>query len=290
MKLLITGANGQLGMALARRLSRQHEVIALARVPLDISDAKACSDVLGAVRPDVLLNCAAYTAVDRAETERDVAFAINTEGPRNLGHACRELGIFPIHFSTDYVFDGAGTTPYAEDAATNPTSVYGESKLAGEIALANVAPAHLIFRLSWVYSNGGANFYKTMLRLGSERSQLRVVADQIGVPNYTGDIADAIARVLDADKGELLARSGTYHVSATGPTTWCDFARAIFDDAQMSDRVAVEAISTAEYKTAAIRPAYSVLDACRFAATFDVPVLAWRIGLQRCLAERTMAD
>ena len=289
MKLLITGAGGQLGMALTRRLSLQHEVIAFTRELLDISDAKACADTLEAVRPDALLNCAAYTAVDRAETDRDAAFAINADGPRNLGHACRAFGIFPIHFSTDYVFDGTATTPYAEDAVTHPSSVYGESKLAGEIALAHVAPDHLIFRLSWVYSNDGTNFYKTMLRIGRDRSQLRVVADQIGVPNYTGDIADALARVLSFEKHELSARSGTYHLSATGPTSWCDFARSIFSGAQMADCVAVEAISTSEYKTAAIRPAYSVLDARRLSETFDVPALDWRAGLHRCLSERTMA-
>ena len=288
MKLLITGAGGQLGLALARRLSAQHVLITLARGQLDISDAKACSETLEAARPDVLLNCAAYTAVDRAETDRDSAFAINADGPRNLANACRELGIFPIHFSTDYVFDGTASAPYSEDAATNPICVYGESKLAGEAALANASIAYLIFRLSWVYSNDGVNFYKTMLRLGAERSQLRVVADQVGIPNYTGDIADAIARVLDLNRQELVARTGIYHLSATGPTSWCDFARSIFSGAQMSDRVAVEAISTSEYKTTAERPAYSVLDARRSTATFGVPVLDWRAGLQRCLAERTM--
>ncbi len=289
MKLLITGGGGQLGLALARRLSPRHEVTTLARGQLDISDAKTCRETLEAVRPDVLLNCAAYTAVDRAETYRDAAFAINADGPRNLGRACGELGIFPIHFSTDYVFDGTATKPYAEDAATNPTSVYGESKLAGEIALADANPAHFIFRLSWVYSNDGANFYKTMLRLGGERTQLRVVADQIGVPNYTADIAASIALVLERNTAELVSCSGLYHLSSAGPTSWCDFARAIFDGAQMSDRVAVGAISTSEYKTAAVRPAYSVLDARRFAATFGGTIPDWRDGLQRCLAERTMS-
>ena len=289
LKLLITGANGQLGLALARRLSGSHEVLTLNRSQLDISDAKACFEALGSTRPDVLLNCAAYTAVDRAETDREAAFAINAEGPQNLAHACRELGIFPIHFSTDYVFDGTATTPYSEDVATRPMSVYGESKLAGEVAFANVSPAHLVFRLSWVYGNDGANFYKTMLRLGGERARLGVVADQIGVPNYTANIADSIACVLERNTAELVARSGLYHLSASGPTSWCDFARAIFDGAQMSDRVAVDAISTSEYKTAAMRPAYSVLDARRFAATFGGTILDWRDGLRRCLAERTMS-
>jgi dTDP-4-dehydrorhamnose reductase len=289
MKLLITGAGGQLGLALARRLASEHEVVALVRDQLDISDAEACSRTLDKLRPDLLLNCAAYTAVDRAETDRDTAFAMNADGPRNLARASQELGIFPIHFSTDYVFDGMATTPYDEDAATKPTSVYGESKLAGETAFANASPAHLVFRLSWVYSNDGANFYKTMLRLGSQRSELRVVADQIGVPNYTGDLADAIAGVLGLGRYELAARSGLYHLSAAGPTSWCEFARAIFSGAQMSDRVAVSAISTSEYETAAKRPAYSVLDARRSATTFGIPVLDWRAGLQRCLAERTMS-
>ena len=288
MKLLITGANGQLGLALARRLSRRHDVVTLDRSQLDISDAEACVQALTGSQPDVVLNCAAYTAVDRAETDRDAAFAINAEGPRNLARACRDLNIFPIHFSTDYVFDGTATTPYTEAGATRPTSVYGESKLAGEIAVASVAPTHLIFRLSWVYSNDGANFYKTMLRLGGERTRLGVVADQIGVPNYTADIADSIARVLERNTAELVAYSGLYHLTAGGPTSWCDFARAIFDGAQMSNRVAVDAISTSDYKTAAVRPAYSVLDASRFAATFGGTILDWRDGLRRCLAERTM--
>ena len=289
MKLLITGAGGQLGTALLRRLSQQHEVIALARSQLDISDADACRDLLKATRPDVLLNAAAYTAVDRAETDRDAAFAINAEGPRNLARACREVGVFPIHFSTDYVFDGTATAPYSEAATTHPMSVYGESKLAGEIAFANESPAHLIFRLSWVYSNDGGNFYKTMLRLGGERSQLRVVADQIGVPNYSADIADSIARVLERSAAELVACSGLYHLSNAGSTSWCNFAQAIFEDAKLSDRVAVEAISTSEYKTVAMRPAYSVLDARRFAATFGATILDWRIGLRRCLLERTIS-
>ena len=289
MKLLITGANGQLGLALTRRLSAEHDVVTLTRSQLDIADAAACREALARVRPQVLLNAAAYTAVDRAETEAAAAFAINAEGPQNLAQACSELGIFPIHFSTDYVFDGTATVPYTEQSETHPTSVYGRSKLAGETAVATVSPAHLIFRLSWVYGNDGANFYKTMLRLGSERSLLRVVADQWGVPNYTVDIADAIARVLELSSAELVACSGLYHLSGTGATSWCDFARAIIDGANQSSRVTVEAISTADYKTAATRPAYSVLDASRFAATFCHATPDWRDGLRRCLASRILS-
>lgn len=289
MKVVITGASGQLGLALSRRLAPHHEVIAVTRRELDVANAVDCRQALDRARPDVVLNCAAHTAVDRAESEPDAAFSINAEGPRNLGRACRELGVFPIHFSTDYVFDGTADAPYSEDAATGPTSVYGKSKLAGERALAEVSPAHLIFRLSWVYGNDGANFYKTMLRLGADRPLLRVVADQVGVPNYTGDLADAIACVLAGNREELVSRSGLYHLSSSGPVSWCDFARAIFSEAKMSDRVTVEAISTSEYPTAATRPAYSVLDSRRFAATFGWAMPDWRVGLQRCLAARTLS-
>ena len=289
MKVLITGASGQLGLALSRRLTPEHEVIAIGRGQLDVANSGAIRLTLASVRPDVLLNCAAHTAVDRAESERDAAFGINAEGAQHLGRACREFGVFPIHFSTDYVFDGTAEEPYSEDAATHPTSVYGESKLAGEQALASESPAHLIFRLSWVYGNDGTNFYKTMLRLGAERPVLRVVADQVGVPNYTGDLADAVARVLAFDTTELVARSGLYHLSSAGPVSWCDFARAIFSEAKMADRVTVEAIVTSEYRTAATRPAYSVLNARRFAATFGWEIPDWRSGLQRCLAARTLS-
>lgn len=289
MRVLITGASGQLGLALSRRLALSHEVIAVSRGQLDVANADDCRQLLARVRPDFVLNCAAHTAVDRAESEPEAAFSINADGPRNLGRACREFGVFPIHFSTDYVFDGTANAPYSEDAATKPTSVYGESKLTGERALAEASPAHLIFRLSWVYGNDGANFYKTMLRLGADRPLLRVVADQVGVPNYTGDLADAVACVLARNTMELVSRSGLYHLSSVGPVSWCDFARAIFLEAHMSDRATVEAITTSEYPTAATRPGYSVLNARRFAATFGWEMPNWRSGLRRCLAERNLS-
>lgn len=286
MKIVITGANGQLGLALNRRLAGEHTVVALTRADLDIADASACRVLLERERPDILLNCAAYTAVDRAETEREQAFRINAEGPCQLARACRALGILPIHFSTDYVFDGTQRRPYVESDQTDPQGVYGESKLAGEQALAEECSEHLIFRLSWVYGNDGANFFKTMLRLAAERTKLRVVADQIGVPNYTADIADAIGRVLQLSKMELVTRSGLYHLSASGAASWCEFARAIMAAAGLQDRVTVEAISTSEYPTAAKRPAYSVLDASRFSATFGGLMPAWQDALQHCIAAR----
>lgn len=286
MKVVITGASGQLGLALSRRLKHAHTVVALTRNELDISDANACQALLERERPDVLLNCAAYTAVDRAEAERDLAFRINAEGPRQLGHACRKLGVLPIHFSTDYVFDGTQRRPYIESDPTSPQSVYGESKLHGELALARECAQHLIIRLSWVYGNDGANFYRTMLRLASERPELRVVADQFGVPNYTDDIADTVAQILSRPKSDILEKTGLYHLSATGATSWCEFARAIIDGAVLERDVTVQAISTSDYPTAAKRPAYSVLDASRLMATFGLPMPVWQDALQRCMAAR----
>ena len=286
MKVAITGANGQLGLALARRLGHDHSIIALTRNDLDISDVDACQAVFERERPDLLLNCAAHTAVDRAEAEREQAIAINADGPRQLGRVCQVLGIVPIHFSTDYVFDGTQRRPYVESDATNPQSVYGESKLKGELALARECEHHLIVRLSWVYGNDGANFYKTMLRLAGERSELRVVGDQFGVPNYTADIADAIAAVLTLTKSDIAAKSGLYHLSAAGATSWCEFARAIIDGADLRHSVAVQSISTSDYPTAAKRPAYSVLDSSRFAATFGLAMPTWQDALQRCIAAR----
>ena len=289
MRLLISGAHGQLGLALTRRLRDAHEVVALARDAFDLVDAKVCRAVLERTRPDVLLNCAAHTAVDRAESEPALAQAINADGPFHLAKSCRELGIFLVHFSTDYVFDGRATQPYVETDATAPTSVYGRTKLDGEAHIAAVSPAHLILRLSWVYGNDGANFYKTMLRLAQDRPLLRVVADQLGVPNYTTDLADAVAHALNRPLAELRSLSGLYHLSSLGLSSWRDFAYAIVEGAGLADRVTVEPILTSEYPTAATRPAYSVLNASRFAATFNWTAPAWQDGLRRCLADRKMA-
>lgn len=288
MKLLISGANGQLGLALARRLRGPHEVVTVARDTFDLADANMCQDALRREQPDVLLNCAAYTAVDRAESEPTLAHAINANGPHHLAQSCKALGIFLVHFSTDYVFDGNATRPYVETDATAPTSEYGRTKLEGERRVAATSPEHLILRLSWVYGNDGANFYKTMLRLTQERPLLRVVADQSGVPNYTADLADAVACALNRPLAELRRASGLYHLSSHGQTTWFDFTRAIIEDAGLTDHVAVQPISTSEYPTAAKRPSFSVLDTSRFAATFDWTAPHWREGLQRCFAARSI--
>lgn len=282
MKLLITGATGQLGLALQRRLSAEHDVVCVGHAALDISDAAACERVIAQVQPDAVLNCAAYTAVDQAEKDPEAAFAINALGAGNIAAACAANGAFPIHFSTDYVFDGMATEPYVETNQTHPLGVYGKTKLQGEQAVVGTQAAHLIFRLSWVYGNDGANFYKTMLRLAVDRPVLRVVADQFGVPNYTGDLADAMATVLSCSRRELEDVSGLYHVSAHGATSWCGFARAIMDGAGSATQV--EAIATADYPTLARRPVFSVLDSAKFETTFGHRCSSWQDGLARCLA------
>lgn len=286
MKILIAGAHGQLGLALARRLAGAHQLLAPGRGDFDITNRERCAQAIADARPDLVLNCAAYTAVDRAESERDAAFAVNAAGAGNLASACRDAGATLVHFSTDYVFDGAAGQPYVESDRVAPQSVYGASKLAGERAVIDSGADHLILRLSWVYGNDGGNFYKTMLRLAAERPTLRVVADQWGVPNYTADLADAVAIAINRPRAELAKLAGLYHLSATGTTNWCEFARAIIRGAAMAERVTVEAISTSDYPTAAKRPAFSALNGSRFAATFGWNPPEWRDGLRRCLAAR----
>jgi dTDP-4-dehydrorhamnose reductase len=289
VKVLITGANGQLGLALARRLRAGksiHDVVALDRSGLDIANAVACRETLALHAPDVVFNCAAYTAVDRAETERDAAYAINETGAANLAQSCADIDAMLVHFSTDYVFDGETTRPYVETDATAPLGVYGASKLAGENAVRALARHFAIVRLSWVYSNDGANFYKTMLRLASERDALRVVADQFGTPNFTGDLCDAMAHMLMRSRSELRAATGTYHLSASGVTTWHQFASEIIAGGQLIRQPTVEAITTSQFPTPAVRPQHSALDASRFAATFGWTIPDWQAGLARCLAQR----
>jgi dTDP-4-dehydrorhamnose reductase len=261
----------------------------LDRAALDITSVSACRRAIEQCAPDVVMNCAAYTAVDRAETERDLAFAVNANAPRYLADAASAAHAHFVHFSTDYVFDGQSMRPYIETDTTAPLGVYGESKLAGEHAVAAVTDDYLIFRLSWVYSNDGGNFYKTMLRLASERDQLRVVSDQYGIPNFTVDIADAIAHVISRDRTFLRERAGVYHLSAQGVTNWYEFATEIVRNAQLPRVPAVEAIPTSSYPTPAKRPAYSALNSSRFAATFGVNMPHWKTGLMRCLAERDVS-
>ena len=282
MKIVVTGANGQVGWELAR-LGGKHELLALDRAALDITDAPAVQALLEETRPAVVINAAAYTAVDRAEQEPELAFAVNREGPRHLATACRHLDIPLLHLSTDYVFDGTHSEPYREEDPVAPLGVYGRSKWEGEEAVRQNLAAHLILRVSWVFGEHGHNFVKTILRLARERDELRVVMDQHGCPTYAGDIARVLlvlAERISAGKEE--AWGGTYHYCGTPATTWHGFAQAIIDLASTYEPLRVRTlipITTAEYPTPAQRPANSVLACDRFEARFGMRVHPWRKGL-----------
>jgi dTDP-4-dehydrorhamnose reductase len=281
--ILLTGANGQIGFELRRALTPHGEVVARDRSELDLGDRDALVNTVRSVRPHLVINAAAYTAVDRAETEVALAEAINTMAPAILAEEARRSDAVLVHFSTDYVFDGASAVPYDEQAPTGPLNVYGRTKRDGETAVAAIGGANLIFRTSWVYGLRGGNFLLTMLRLAAEREELRVVADQSGVPNWSRDLAATIATLVGQGLPALVDRAGLYHLSASGATTWYDFARAIIGDVE---RPRVVPIATIEYPTPARRPAYGVLATAKFERTFGVALPAWRDALARCLAAR----
>ncbi len=277
--ILVTGADGQLGHELVRSLGTHGDVRATNRATLDLGDPDAIAATVRALQPALIVNAGAYTAVDKAEDERDLAFAINARAPGVLAEEARRCGAVLLHFSTDYVFDGTARVPYAENAATNPLNVYGASKLAGEAAVAASGAAALVFRTSWVYGARGSNFLLTILRLARERDELRIVADQWGVPNWVGALAEAIERIVAAGLPALRERAGLYHLSCSGATTWYEFARAIVGDVQTPRIVP---ITTAEFPRPARRPAYAVLDTTRFLETFGFALPDWRVALERC--------
>ncbi len=291
--ILLTGADGQVGWELRRALAPLGHVVALRRAEADLTDADAIRAAVRAARPALVVNAAAHTAVDAAERERDTAFRVNADAPGVLAEEAARLGAPIVHYSTDYVFDGAKRTPYVEDDAVAPQGAYGESKLAGERAVAAANPAHLVLRTSWVYASRGRNFLLTMLRLAHEREELRVVADQHGVPTPARLLADVTAAVLaraaTAD-GFVLppALAGTYHVAARGATTWHGFAEAIvaLDPRRAAQRCrAVVPIATADFPTPARRPAYSVLDPSRLERAFALRMPEWRAQLELVMAE-----
>jgi dTDP-4-dehydrorhamnose reductase len=282
--ILLTGAGGQVGFELRRSLAPHGDVTACDHSKLDLGDRDALVDAVRSLRPQLIVNAAAYTAVDRAEGEVARAEAINTTAPGILAEEARRIDAALIHFSTDYVFDGAGTVPYDERAPTAPLNVYGRTKRDGEDAVVAVGGAHLILRTSWVYGLRGGNFLLTMLRLAAERDELRIVADQFGVPNWSRDLADTIALLVGRGLPALVARGGLYHLSADGATTWYEFARAIVGDA---GRTRVVPITTADYPTPARRPRYGVLGTGKFETTFGIALPTWRDALASCLATRT---
>lgn len=281
-KILLTGASGQIGFELARMLAPHGEVIATDRASLDLADPDAIVAAVRGAKPALVVNAGAYTAVDRAETEPGLAQAINGRAPGILAEEAKRQGAVLIHYSTDYVFDGARTAPYPEDAPTAPLNVYGATKLEGEHAVA-AADAHaLVFRTSWVYGLRGRNFLLTVRRLAAERDELSIVADQIGVPNWSRELAEATVRIVATGLPAVAARAGLYHMSATGCASWHEFASAIVGDAK---KPRVVPISTADYPTPARRPAYGVLATKRFEATFGFGLPEWRAVLARCVAE-----
>ena len=283
-RVLLFGKDGQLGRALAPLLGRDHELIAVGRAEADFAEADSYESgvrtAVRDVRPDVIVNAAAYTAVDRAEREPEQAMRVNAVSVGAMGEAAAEVGARVLRYSTDYVFDGAKAAPYIEQDATGPLQIYGESKLAGEDALLGSGAQALILRTSWVYSAGGTNFVQTMLRIGRERAQVRVVDDQVGAPTCVADLAAATVEILRKWSGER----GVYHVTSAGSVSWAGFARAIFSQDAMA--VDVVPIASAEYATAARRPLNSRLDCARVAAAFGIALPEWQDGLRRVLAER----
>ncbi|MGV6871546.1 dTDP-4-dehydrorhamnose reductase [Pseudochelatococcus sp. B33] len=299
MKLLVTGRDGQLARSLqalpgdpslsGEEAGRGVTVVALGRPDLDITDAASLARAIAAHAPDIVVNAAAYTAVDRAESEAEQAFRVNRDGAGNVARAAASAGLPVVHVSTDYVFSGREAGARRESDPTDPQNVYGASKLAGEEAVAAANPAHAILRTAWVYSPYGNNFLKTMLRLAGERERVGVVADQFGAPTYAPDIAEAIlvaARAIVAAPGGGDWR-GVFHFTARGEASWADFAREIFRQsaARGGPSVIVDDITTADYPTPARRPANSRLDSGRFAATFRHRLPDWRDGVARCLAK-----
>lgn len=290
--VLLIGSTGQVGWELRRTLLPLGQVFAANRPELDLSSADSIRAVVRDAAPSLIVNAAAYTAVDRAEQEEELALAINGTAPGILAEEAKRRDIPLVHYSTDYVFDGTATRPYTEDDAPGPLGAYGRSKLAGERAVGAADGAYLIFRTSWVYASRGSNFLLTMQRLAREREELRVVADQRGAPTWARSIAEATAAVLarcgvPGDIGFLAERAGIYHMSAAGETTWHGFASAIVDAMrEHGGKVLagkVTPIATADYPTPAARPAYSILDNSKLSGTFGISLPDWREQLALCL-------
>lgn len=288
MRILVLGRSGQVGAALSQSLQGLGDLIALDRAQLDLSNTDAIRTALRELQPQIVINAAAYTAVDAAESDQAMAFQINAVAPRVMAEESERLGAALIHYSTDYVFDGGKQGAWMEDDATAPLSVYGHSKLAGEQAITDVGGTHLILRTSWVYGLHGKNFLLTMLKLAESRDSLAIVDDQIGAPTWALTIADATSAII-RDAGEpaqLAALSGIYHLCAGGHTSWFGFAQAIFSHASVQRKPQLRPITTAEYPTPAQRPHNSILNTDKFRRSFgDLPT--WDDALQACLQMRS---
>jgi len=286
-RILLTGKNGQVGYELERSLQGLGEIVALDRSQMDLSDLDQVRDVIRKVKPSLIVNPAAYTAVDKAESEPELAMRINGEAPAVMAEEAKKLGAALIHYSTDYVFDGSKGSPYVEDDQTNPINVYGKSKAAGEQAIREAGAAHLILRTSWVYGMHGKNFLLTILRLAQERDELRIIGDQFGAPTWSRTIAEVTSHIVAQSKAaeDQAAwwdkNKGTYHLTAQGSTSWAGFTKQILANAQPQKSVQVSTITTAEYPLPAKRPQYSVMSSEKLIERFGL-LPAWDAALGLC--------
>jgi len=290
MKVLVVGSNGMLGQDLMSRLVQtEHTGFGLDIPQIDITSQRELATIVKDLAPGLIINCAAYTAVDKAESEADLAFSVNRDGAANLADVCMNQSIALVHISTDYVFDGNSRQPYKESDPASPIGIYGRSKWEGEEAVRAHLREHLIVRTAWLFGARGHNFVKTILRLGREREDIKVVADQFGCPTWTGDLADALVRIvrLIAD-GKTPIQWGTYHFCGKGQTTWYGFAEAIIAEGRQRETVKVRRvvpITTSEYPTPAARPAWSVLDCAKMEQNFGIIPRSWQRGLAEMINE-----
>jgi dTDP-4-dehydrorhamnose reductase len=284
MKILVTGRNGQVGGALQHALAGLGEIITLDRTQLDLTNVDATREVIRTIRPNLIVNAAAYTAVDLAETDEALAYRINTEAPEVIAEEAKRLGAGMIHYSTDYVYDGGKSGAWLETDATGPLSAYGRSKLAGEQAITAVGLPHVILRTSWVYGLHGKNFLLTMLRLAQSRPELSIVNDQVGAPTWSVTIAEATASIIKKfpDLSAVEHVSGIYHLCARGQTSWFGFAEKIFAHSLIQQKPTLHPIITAEYPTPAVRPKNSVMNTDKFEQTFAT-LPTWDAALGDCL-------
>ncbi|MBZ9784468.1 dTDP-4-dehydrorhamnose reductase [Pseudomonas sp. REP124] len=288
MKILISGQNGQVSRELQRRLASSYELLLPGRDRLDLAIPQQIRQYVRSHRPDLIINAAAYTAVDLAESDPHTAFAINAEAAGIFAQEATALDTPLIHYSTDYVFDGSKATPYTEDDLPNPLSVYGQSKLAGERAIAEACDKHLILRTSWIYSTHGRNFLLTMQRLLREKPELRVVSDQIGAPTWAGTVATSTLALIERWQTGGVAKWGTYHLTAMGETSWFQFAQVIREALLRQNSACAELvpITSDEYPTPAMRPPNSRLDCGLLLREWGVSQPDWQTGLQECLSEQ----
>lgn len=284
MKILVTGRNGQVGSALQQALAGLGEIIAFDRTQLDLSNVDAIREVVRSIHPNLIVNAAAYTAVDQAESDEAMAHRINAEAPGVLAEEAKRLGAGIIHYSSDYVYDGGKSGHWLETDVTGPLSAYGRSKLAGEVAIAAVGVPHVILRTSWVYGLHGKNFLLTMLRLAQTRTELSIVDDQIGAPTWSMTIAQATASIIQKfpDFAAADHLSGIYHLCSGGQTSWYGFAKKIFAHSLIQQKPLLHPITTADYPTPAVRPKNSVMNTAKFEQTF-AQLPSWEEALEACL-------